>query len=114
MTSKTLELAQAARTFLDDKKARDTVLLDVREHSSVTDYYLITTGLSAPHLKAIFSDLQVELKKTLGVTCYRKSGEPEGGWMVLDYFDLIIHVFLPEQREYYALETLWDQVPRVS
>jgi ribosome-associated protein len=108
-----LELADAARTLLDDKKAQNTVLLDVRGQSTVTDYYLITTGLSAPHLKAMFNDLQVALKK-LGVTCHRKSGEPEGGWMVLDYFDVIIHIFLPEQRQYYALESLWDPTPETE
>jgi len=108
-----LDLAKAARTFLDDKKAQDIVLLDVHGQSTVTDYYLIATGLSAPHLKALFNDLQVELKKK-GMNCHRKSGEPEGGWMVLDYFDVIIHIFLPEQRTYYALEALWEPVPEVG
>ena len=99
--------------LLDEQKAQDVVALDVKGQSSVTDYYVIASGLSAPHLKAIFNDLQVALK-TEGVPCYRRSGEPEGGWMVLDYVDVIIHVFLPEQRSYYALEALWDQATRVA
>ena len=85
-------------------------MIDVRGRSSVTDYYVIATGLSVPHLKAMFTDLQVELKGT-GAHCHRRSGEAEGGWMVIDYVDVIIHLFLPEQRQYYALETLWAQDP---
>lgn len=83
-------------------------MIDVRGRSTVTDYFMIATGLSVPHLKAMFTDLQVKLK-TGGGPCYRRSGEAEGGWMVLDYVTVIIHLFLPEQRRYYALETLWGQ-----
>ncbi len=71
---------------------------------------VIVSGLSSPHLKALYNDLQVELKK-LGSTCYRRAGDPEGGWMVLDYVDVVIHIFLPESREFYALEELWTARP---
>ena len=69
--------------------------------------------MSTPHLKAMFVDLQVELKK-LDTECYRKAGMPEGGWMILDYVDVIIHIFMPEMRQYYALEELWAQGRKVD
>lgn len=79
----------------------------------VTDYYLVASGSSAPHLKALVNEVLQELKH-MGVPCYRKSGVPEAGWLVLDYLDVIIHVFLPETRRYYAVEELWAQSPRVQ
>jgi len=108
-----LDLAKKAQEILEDGKAQDVVLLDVRKLTSVTDHLLIVSGMSSPHLKAMFGDTQVELKK-LGVSCYRKAGTPEGGWMVLDYVDLIIHLFMPEMRQYYAIEELWAQAPQAS
>lgn len=101
------------RDILDARKAQEIVTLDVRDSSSVTDYYVITSGMSPPHLKALYGELQQQLKRR-GVECYRRSGQPEAGWMVLDYVDVIIHIFLPETRAFYAIESLWDQAPRVA
>ncbi len=110
---KALELAQAATKTLLDKKGQDIVLLDVRGISAVTDYYLIVTGTSTPHLKAMYDEVQHELKQ-LGVYAYRRSGVPEGGWMALDYVDVIIHVFGEEARRYYAIESLWSEARPVD
>lgn len=74
----------------------------------MTDYYVIATGTSAPHLKALYNGVEIALKAE-GAQCYRKAGIPEGGWMVLDYVDVIIHVFTKEAREYYAIESLWGK-----
>jgi ribosome-associated protein len=82
--------------------------MDVRRRSSVTDYYVLATGTSAPHLKAMHNGVENALKAK-GVPCYRKAGIPEGGWMVLDFVDVIVHIFSKEAREYYALETLWGK-----
>lgn len=82
--------------------------MDVRKRSSVTDYYVLATGTSAPHLKALYNGVEVALKEK-GVLCYRKAGVPEGGWMVLDFVDVIVHIFTKEAREYYALEALWGK-----
>jgi ribosome silencing factor RsfS/YbeB/iojap len=82
--------------------------MDVRRRSSVTDYYVMATGNSAPHIKALQSNVECALKAK-GEQCYRKAGIPEGGWMVLDYVDVIVHIFTKETREYYALETLWGK-----
>lgn len=87
--------------------------MDVAEHSSITDYFLVVSGSSPPHLKALFQVVQRDLKDR-DVRCHRKSGTPDGGWMVLDYIDVVIHIFLEELRTYYAIEELWNQAPRVA
>ncbi len=89
------------------------LLLDVRKVSSVTDYFLIATGTSAPHLKALAEDVDVQLKGN-GVRSYRHSGDAESGWIVLDYVDLVVHLFTPEVRAYYDLERLWKDAPRLE
>ena len=106
-----LALAHAAAGVLDDKKAEDMVLMDLRDQSPVMDYGLIVTGTSTPHLKALYDSVQRELKKQ-GEPCYRRAGVPDGGWMILDYVDLVIHILLPEAREYYALEEVWPEAPK--
>jgi ribosome-associated protein len=108
-----LEIALKAAEIAIDKKGTNPVLLDVREISGVTDYYLIISGSSAPHLKAMFIEIQRLLKKD-GVYIHRRTGDPTAAWMVLDYFDLVIHIFSEEAREYYGIEELWDQAPRVD
>ena len=103
-----LELATIARDALLDRQGEDIRLLDVRGLSSVTDYTLIVSGSSPPHLKALFSQVQQQLKQA-GVPVYRKSGGPESGWLVVDYMDVIIHIFSRSAREYYAIEALWAE-----
>ena len=99
--------------MLLDKKGQDIKLLDVRELSSVTDYYLIVSGSSTPHLKALFGEV-VSVLKHEGMPCYRKAGDPESGWMAIDYIDVMIHIFSKQAREYYAIEELWGQAPARS
>lgn len=106
-------MAGRARGILSEKHGEDVVLLDVTELSGVTDYYLIATGSSPPHLKAMYAAVLQELKQD-GVACYRKTGEPEGGWMAIDYVDVIIHIFLEDTRRYYGIEHLWARAPLVA
>ena len=113
MTMESLALARQARAALLAKKGEDPVLLDVRGLSSITDYYLIVTGLNAPHLKALLEDLEQEFEQA-GQRCARRSGKPESGWMVADYLDVVVHIFSAQHRGYYALEQLWSDAPRVA
>lgn len=106
-------MAARAREVLRDKKGDNIVLLDVRELSGITDYYLIVSGASTPHLKAMFEEVQHVLKKE-DVFSYRKAGTPECGWMVIDYINVIIHIFLDPTRQYYAIEELWASASRVD
>jgi ribosome-associated protein len=102
-------LTERIRVILDDKKAQDITIVDVRGTSTVTDFTIIASGMSTPHIRALYEEVQHQLKQE-GIPCYRRSGETEGGWMVLDYVNVIVHLFVPDVREFYALETLWDDV----
>ncbi len=107
-----LKVAKTAYSVLDEKKGEDIVLLDVRGMSPISDYILIATGNSEPHVKALYASVQREMKN-VGLHCHRKSGVATGGWMILDYFDIIIHIFSTESREYYTLEEIWSEAPKV-
>lgn len=100
-------LVQKIHEALLDRKGEQVELVDVRGKSTVTDYYMVVSGSTTPHLKALASEVQRRLRDE-GIHCYRRSGSPEDGWMVLDYVDVVIHIFLAELRGYYALEDLWE------
>ena len=108
-----LDIAYRAREALMSKKGTDILIVDVRGTSPVTDYFVLATGATAPQLKAMTGSVVAELKQD-GMTCFRRSGVPDDGWMVLDYFDVVIHVFQTEVRAYYAIEELWAAAPRVG
>jgi len=110
---KSLELVKACRAALAEKKAEDLRVLDVSALSSITDYLILATGTSEPHLRA----LRVELTKTLAETHTRLVGaevSQESGWTVIDAFDVMIHLFTPEQRDRYSLESLWKDAEEVN
>ncbi len=104
---KSEKIAEEIVQALESKLAEDIRIYDVRGISSVTDYYIIATGNSAPHLKALIAEAYRHMKDN-GVRSHRSSGEPESGWMVIDFFDAVMHVFSREARAYYAIERLWD------
>jgi ribosome-associated protein len=97
-----------ARQAIEDKKAANIAVYNVSKISEITDYYLVASGMSPPHLKALASEVQHVLKEK-GLYCYRRAGDTDSGWMVLDYVDVVVHVFMPEMRQYYALEELWGK-----
>ena len=99
----------AARAALD-KKALDLVVLDVQSISNVTDYFLVCSGRSTTHLKTISDAIREELKEA-GVRPLHAEGMAESGWILLDYGDVLMHVFLEDTRAYYALERLWGDAP---
>lgn len=99
---------------LDEKKAGEVRVLRVSEQSSITDYLVVATGTSEPHLRA----LRVELEKAIDATGTRivgmDTGEAGSGWMVIDAFDVMIHVLTQENRELYSLENLWKDADELS
>jgi len=95
---------------LAEKKAADVKTYDVRGVSGLCDVFVVATGVAAPHLKGIVAGVQ-QAMKAAGVASFRTSGDPESGWIVIDYVDVVVHVFSPEARAYYALEKIWDGVP---
>lgn len=96
-----------AQEALRSKKGEQIKVLDVSGISPVTDYYIIVTGNSTPHLKALAEEVEKELDRA-GIRCYRRAGTPESGWIVEDYLDFVVHIFSPDMREYYQLERLWS------
>lgn len=93
-----------------DKLASDIVLLDTREVCSFADYFIICTGESNRQLAAVTDTINGELRK-LNVTPSHVEGDPDSGWILMDYGDIIVHVFSPFERDYYQLEKLWENAP---
>ena len=93
---------------LEDKKAVDVKTYDVRGVSGLCDAFVVAAGTAAPHLKALVAGTQQAMRQA-GISSYRTSGDPESGWIVVDYVDVVVHVFSPEARAYYALERLWEK-----
>ena len=108
-----LRLARLACRALEEKKGADIVALDVRGLSDITDFHVLVSGSSPPHLKALHGAAAHAFKQH-GFKCWRKAGDPESGWMILDYGHIVVHVFLKETRDYYALEKLWASAPRLD
>ena len=108
------KLAQLCRDFADNKKAENIVILDVRKLSSVTDYFVIASGTSEPHLRAIVEEITGQLREEHGVRPRAMDGTVHGAWVVLDFFDVIVHVMRADVRERYDLESLWGDAARVK
>lgn len=107
------KLALKCRELADNKKAENIVILDVRKVSSITDYFVIATGTSEPHLRAIVDEIREGLEEDQGLKPRSMDGRLQTAWVVLDYFDVIIHVMRADLREHYDLEGLWGDVPRL-
>jgi len=107
------KLALLCRNLAENKKAEQIEILDVRELSSVTDYFVIASGTSEPHLRAIVDEITDTLRNEHAVRPRAIDGTFQANWVVLDYFDVIIHVMRQDVRDRYDLETLWGDAPRV-
>lgn len=103
------ELSRAAE-LLFDRKALGVTLLDLRGISSATDWFLIASGTSDTHVNAIADHLIDELRRA-GTRPLNVEGQREGRWVLVDYFDFVVHVFHPQAREFYQLERLWGDAP---
>jgi len=108
------KLAELCRSFADNKKAENIVILDVRDLSSVTDYFVIASGTSEPHLRAIVDEITDRLWDEHDLRPLRKEGSMQGAWVVLDFFDVIVHVMRSDTRVRYDLEGLWGDAARVK
>jgi ribosome-associated protein len=90
------------------------VVLDLRDISSFTDFFVICSAASEPQLKAIAGEIEARLKKDHGVRPVAVDGFPASQWIVLDYMQVIVHIFHSEKRAFYSLEDLWGDAPRVA
>lgn len=107
------KLALQCRELAEEKKAENVVILDLRQLSSVTDYFVVATGTSEPHLRAIVEAITDGLREDHGLHPRAADGGLKTNWVALDYFDVIVHVMRAEAREHYDLESLWGDAPRV-
>jgi ribosome-associated protein len=108
------KLAQLCWEYADNKKAENIVILDVRELSSVADYFVICSGSSEPHLRAISDEIANRLRDEHELRPRAIDGTLQTAWVVMDYFDVIVHVMKNDVRERYNLEGLWNDAPRVK
>ena len=104
---------QRAITAAQDRKAADVVVLDLRPADAFADYFLICTGRSSPQIKAISDSIQAALGEK-GVKPAHIEGYERAGWILLDYFDFIVHIFSPDARAFYALDRLWGNAERID
>ena len=106
-----LDAALAAARAAMGKQGRDLAILDVHELIVITDYFVICSGTSERQVKTIVDEVERSLRD-LDRKPVRREGETEGRWVLLDYVDVVVHVFAEEEREYYDLERLWSDAPR--
>lgn len=106
--------AVLAASAAADKKATDVVVMDVGETLVVTDYFVIASGNTAIQVRAIADEVEDRLRIDAGIKPIGREGAEEARWVLLDFGDLVVHVFQPEEREFYRLEKLWSDAARVA
>jgi len=114
MTMSPERLAETIAAYAADKKATDILALDLRGVAGYTDFFVICSGGSDRQAKAIHDGIHLGLKKHHGLLPRRVEGVREARWILMDYLDAVVHVFTPETRDFYRLESLWGDVPRLD
>jgi ribosome-associated protein len=117
VTQATAEPADIARRIVDllsDRQAEDVIMLDISSVSSFADYFVIATAQNPRHMNALIDSFDKELARE-GYKALRREGQPDSGWVLVDFGPVIVHLFTPEDRSYYNLEGLWTRagVPAV-
>lgn len=108
-------LSEIAVHGIQEKKGNDIVRLDLRElNSSVSDYFIICNADSATQVKAIADSVEEEIYKKTQTNPWRKEGLDHADWIILDYFDIVVHIFKTEKREFYGIEDLWGDAQSTS
>jgi ribosome-associated protein len=108
------ELARTIAAFADGKKAIDIVALDLRGVLDYTDFFVVCSGNTERQVKSIHDGIQLGMKHEHGILPRRVEGLREAGWVLMDYLDVVVHVFTPEHRDFYSLERLWGEVPELK
>ena len=107
-TTQSTNISKVIVHGIQEKKGNDIVRLDLRNiHSSVADYFVVTHAESSTQVKAIANSIEEEVIKALGIEPFRKEGFQNAEWILLDYFDVVVHIFKTDKREFYGIEDLW-------
>lgn len=109
-----ITIAQLCAQYADDKKAEDIVLLDLRGLSPVTDYFVICTATSNPQMRAVRDEIVTQMRDEHGQNPLFSEGGFESQWQIINYPNVMVHVLTPEKREFYSLEELWGDAPRID
>lgn len=109
-----LEQARRIAALCEGKLATDVTILDMRSVCDYTDFFVLATGGNPRQTKAISDEVHVVMKREHGLIPRAVAGEREATWIVADYVDAVVHVFTPETRDYYRLEDLWSDVPKLE
>jgi ribosome-associated protein len=108
-------LSEIAVHGMQEKKGHDIVRLDLRNiNSSVSDYFIVCNADSATQVKAIADSVEDEIYKSTEASPWRKEGLENAEWIILDYFDVVIHIFKTEKRDFYGIEDLWGDAQTTS
>lgn len=108
-------LSEIAVSGIQEKKGNDIVRLDLRNlNSSVSDFFIICSANSATQVKAIADSVEEEIYKKTQTNPWRKEGQEQAEWIILDYFDIVVHIFKTEKRDFYAIEDLWGDAQTTS
>lgn len=105
-------MARAAAGAAESKNARDIVLLDMRELVAYTDHMIVCTGQTSRQTKAIADEVRRVMKTDHGLLARRVEGDREAEWILMDYIDVVVHIFTPQARDFYRLDRLWNEAPR--
>jgi ribosome-associated protein len=108
-----IEFARQVARLAADNRAEDVVILDLRELSAIADFFVIATGTSDRQMRAIADQVE-EYGARIGQRVYGRSGYENATWLLVDYVDVVLHLFDAERREYYDLELLWGDAPRID
>jgi ribosome-associated protein len=108
-----LEVAKAIETFLDNKKGRDIKVLHVEDVSNIANYFVVCTATSNTHVKALSGEVEYQLERR-GVNAYHIEGRDNNSWVVLDYCNVMVHIFNREARDFYNLEKLYENTTAVE
>jgi ribosome-associated protein len=107
-------LAKTCAEFASNKKAEEIVVLDLRSISTFTDFFVICSATSEPQLKAIANEIETRLREDCAIRPSTIDGFPTSQWIVLDYLQVVVHVFHRDKRAFYSLEDLWGDAPRID
>lgn len=110
----TVDIVQAAMSAALSRRARDPVIMDLREMGSFTDFFAICSGTSDIQVEAISDAVLDELKEKWNVRPWHREGLHQSDWVLLDYVDFVVHIFLDEKRGHFNLERLWIEAPKIE
>lgn len=102
------EMAETIQKILDDKKGIDIQVINLEGKTVLADYFVLATGTSTPHIRALSDEVQLKMKNDHDIEASHAEGYQSGRWILLDYGNVIVHVFHAEDRAFYSLEKLWS------